>query len=256
MRRWLAVMALIGVLPGCDSGNDTVDANQDLGRDVPGTTDLADPGTDPGVPADPGRDPGVPSDPGMPDPGRIDVQDPGAGQDPGTNDASPSCPQSVGGSKCHEIAACAIQCADPAFQAACAVQPDPGAMEAWEALRTCMDTAACSPIFQAEQYTQCVIDACRDQLTACSPSPGGSCRDIWKCRKDCDPDDAACPARCFGLGSPEAQVTWIGYKECILGIECAATDINANGWPTWTCEAYGQNHNCPIQAQACFPPTT
>lgn len=256
MRQFLAVMGIVGFLAGCDSGNDVTDLGTDLGRDVPVVTDLADPGTDPGAPQDSGRDPGVPLDPGTPDPGRVDVQDPGGTQDPGTTDGTASCPQSVGGSTCHEIAACAIQCPDPTFQAACAVQPVSGATGAWEALRDCIANASCDPIFQDEQYTDCVLDACRDLLTACGPTPGGTCRDIWKCRKDCDPDDAACPARCFGLGSAEAQATWIAYKDCILGIECAETDINANGWPTWTCEAYGQNHNCPIQAQACFPPTT
>jgi len=256
MRRLLMVIAIVGVLPGCDSASGTDDQGADSGRDVPVVTDAADPGSDPGGTPDPGRDPGTPQDPGMPDPGRPDVVDPGPGQDPGPQDGTAMCPQAVGGSSCHEIAACAIQCADPVFQAACAVQPAAGATDAWDDLRTCISTAACDPVFHMEQYADCVLTNCRAKLTACAPSPGGSCRDIWKCRKDCDPDDAACPARCFGLGSAEAQATWIAYKDCILGIECASTDINANGWPTWTCEAYGQNHNCPIQAQACFPPTT
>jgi hypothetical protein len=251
--RLLAILATVVTTAAwaCDSGNGNATDNgvQDNGADVPVNTDVA---TDPGTPEDTGaKDPGT-ADNAKPDTNPVDHGTP----DTTAADVPQTCPAVVSGATCGAIAACAIQCDAEGRAAECVGATTGAEVEKWDALKACLATAACPKVWENEQFTACATTACKATLEACFVTDGGKCRDIWICRKDCDPDDPSCPARCYGIGSVEAQATWVTYKDCILGIDCAETDIMANGWPVWTCEEYGENHNCPLQSQACFPPST
>lgn len=248
--RWMLLVAMVVTTAAwaCDSdGGNATDAVQDNAADVPVVQDVV-------------QDPGT-QDPGTVDPGKTDTPKPdnapvdNAPVDNGPTDVPATCPVVVTGPTCNAIAACAIQCADAGRAAACVGSTTGAEVEKWDALKACLDTAACPKVWENEQYSACATAACKDTLEACAQTEGGKCRDIWICRKDCDPDDPSCPARCLGTGTVAAQATFVAYKDCILGIDCAETDIEANGWPVWTCEEYGQYHNCPLQSQACFPPT-
>lgn len=246
--RWFAIVAMVVTTMGfvaCDSGNSsgTDTLVTDTAQDVP-PADVVD---DKGV-----EDLGV--DHGPADPGKETVAPDTAPVDNTPTDTAPTCPAMISGPTCNAIAACALQCTEAGREAACVGTADAAEKAKWETLRDCLATAACPKVFENEQFSTCAVAACGAALDGCFTTAGGKCCTIVNCRKDCDPDDPACPMRCYGKAPKEEQVIFVDYKDCILGVECAQTDVRANGWPTWTCEEYAQYHNCPNQQQACFPP--
>lgn len=256
MRRvhWVLVAAIamcVGA-QGCESSSDESDTRRDVGQqpDVPG---------DPGVPEDPGQqDPGS-VDPGTPDPGSNDPgtdpgqQDPGTVEDPGV----PACPTVLfGGPACFEIAACKMACPeDEAFDEACRALGDDDGRAAFSVLMDCLgDAEDCDTYFVGEDATECVLADCGAEMGACLPEGTGTCRDIWACRKDCDPEDPGCPLRCMALGTSDDRSAWTQYQRCVFQGDCASTDVLPSGWPTQNCENDIANNNCTNQWQACFPP--
>jgi hypothetical protein len=250
--RWFVILAMVltTVNVACSSdGTSKKDAvTTDDGTDVQNPTDT---GTD--SPQDLG-----PTDHGAADnPVTVDT-----GNDTGATDTTPAdtvptdvpatCPAVITGPTCREIAACALQCTDAAHQAECVGATTGDEKTKYETLRDCLALAACPKIFDNEQFSACATAACKDSLDACFQTPDGKCCATVNCRKDCDPDDPSCPMRCYGLASLAEQEVFIEYKDCLLGADCAS-DVQANLWPTWTCENYARYHNCPNQSQACFP---
>ena len=247
--RWMVIVAMVVTTAAwaCESDGDATDVV------VQDTADVQAPQDVPG-------DPGQPEDNGPLDTGKDTAKpdttpvDNGPKDTPPT-DVPPTCPLVVTGPTCSEIGACAIQCADAAHETACVGATTGAELDKWTALKACLATAACPKVWENEQFTACATGACQALLEGCFQGADKKCRDIWICRKDCDADDPSCPARCLGSGTVPEQAKFVAYKTCILGVECAETDIMANGWPVWTCEEYGQYHNCPLQSQDCFPPT-
>jgi hypothetical protein len=249
----IAAVAMFGGAQGCESSSDDVDA----GRDAVDQPDVAE---DPGVSQDPGQedpgnvDPGTP-DPGSDDPGTFDPgqEDPGGVEDPG----APACPTVLfGGTECFEIAGCVLACPeDEAFEASCMALGDDAGRAAFAALRDCLAGAEdCDAYFDGEDAADCVMSACGVEMGACLPAGTGTCRDIWTCRKDCDPEDPGCPLRCMALGTVDDRSTWSLYQRCVFQGDCASTDVLPSGWPTQNCENDIANNYCTNQWQACFPP--
>jgi len=249
--RWFAILAMVVSTSvwACSSSGGSKDV---VSADVP---------TDVPPPVDTIQDPGTPHDPGTFDPGTVDP-----GTDPGTTtdivvadtpsvDVPAGCPAVISGPTCSAIAACALQCTDSGREAACVGTAVAAEKTRWEALRDCLATAACPKVFDNEQFTDCVTTTCADAFGACFSATAGKCCAIVNCRKECDPDDPSCPMRCYGLASKAEQAVFDTYKDCVLETECGKTDLRANGWPTWTCEAHAQGTNCSIQSQNCFPTT-
>ena len=165
----------------------------------------------------------------------------------------PQCPTMFTGGTCLDVVACVVQCDDASYQTECQVQADQATKDKIAAIIQCVKDAKCDGAFDDNNLSDCASKACGDLFSTCFAGTG-KCKDIWACRRDCNPDDKGCPMKCFGLGSPEAQSIWITYKNCIEQDECTGTDLRPNGWPTETCENSAANHYCPNQHQACIPP--
>ncbi len=254
--RILTFLAVLALVAGCGGGGGSSDpggqadvTQGDLGPSDPGTPD-------PGTP-DPGKlDPGLldsgPQDPGKPEttwPEDEGPTDPG----PGT-DVPVQCPSVVTGTTCAAKVACAIQCADAAYEAACVGAAAEEATQQAQAVLTCLRGLECAPIMEDEWFTDCAAAACEAEIDTCFKGTG-ICNDVRKCRMGCEASDPACPFRCRALATLEEQDVWEAYYDCIMGADCVEQgDVLPNGWPTDKCELYAQNHYCPKQTQACIPP--
>jgi hypothetical protein len=251
-RRWfvlLAVVALgVAACGGDDGGADAVDVTQ------------GDTAEDPGVPDTTTSDDIGPVDPGTPDQGpNPDLVSPDDGLKPdlGVDHGPQACPNPpVTGSTCNEAGACALSCDGEGHEERCLEEADTDAAADWVAARDCLEGAECEDLFVDDSFSVCAQTACGAELGTCFATPDGTCRDIWRCRKECDSGDPGCEIRCFGLGATEVQAVWVLYRTCLFEGECAATDLMENGWPVHTCEQFIQRSTCVNQYQACFPPTT
>lgn len=235
------------------------------GGDTSGQPDV--PQADPGPTPDPGTpDPGTP-DTGTPDSGPVDPgpEDTPAPDDPGPTDPGPTpdtalpdipaqCPTVVTGPTCAAKVACALQCADATYGAACVGTAAGQATQSAQAALACLKGLDCGPVIEDEGFSDCASAACENELDACFEGTG-ICNDIRKCRMACEPTDPACPLRCRVEATLEEQDVWDTYRDCIMGADCVQNgDVMPNGWPTENCERYAQMHYCPLQTQACIPP--
>lgn len=167
------------------------------------------------------------------------------------------CPLSIfSGPTCAEVASCALQCSDSSYETQCLAQGDEGAKQTYTALKECLSAASCTAPFVGEEFPACAKAACKDKLEACFVGTL-RCKDIWTCRKGCDPENHGCPLACYGLATLEEQAIWVAYERCIFEVDCAQdpTNLMENGWPKTECEAFAAGHHCPNQRQACVPPT-
>ncbi len=250
----LAILPALAVSCG-GGGGGTTNAQPDV------------PQVDPGPPQDPGpTDPGTP-DPGTPDPGTPDLgpqdvpssedkgpTDPGPGPDTTQPDIPAECPTVVTGATCAAKVACALQCADEAYGAACVGAAADEASQQAQAALACLEGLNCGPVTEDEWFSDCATAACEAEIDTCFTG-AGICNDVRKCRMACDASDPACPLRCWGEATLEQQDVWAAYWDCIMGADCVENgDVLPNGWPTENCERYAQNHYCPNQTQACIPP--
>ena len=170
-------------------------------------------------------------------------------------DVPAGCPAAViSGPTCGEIGACALQCTDAAFQAQCIAQGEQAAKDAFAAVQTCLATAACATLWVNDDFSECAKGACADKLSACFVGTM-TCKDVWTCRKGCDPEDTGCPIRCLAEGAPNYQAVWLDYKNCALAAACAQNPANlrGNGWPTDQCEGNADGTVCHNQYMACVP---
>jgi len=240
----LASLAIIAC--GSSSGDSDTQTGNDQGVE-PDVSDTFEAATDPGA-IDPGTKKDIPFkvDKGTPD-------DPGTPKDQGLTD--PGKPP-VGG--CPEIATCAMQCDSLACIEQCQTNADDGTKTLVSALVDCMQALNCGHLVGPGGFVGCAIDACSSDIAACYQG-SGECNDIRKCRIDCPTlaGDHSCALMCFAEGSKDAQGLFQKYADCIFGkeVECSETDIKANGWPLNDCEKFAQGQYCPLQTQACIPPS-
>ncbi len=156
------------------------------------------------------------------------------------------CPAAViSGPTCGEIGACALQCNDAGFQAQCLALGNQAARDAFAPLQTCLATAKCATAWENDDFSTCAKTACANELGACFVGTM-KCKDIWTCRKECDPEDTGCGMRCMAQGTLAFQSAWVDYKNCVLAAACAQDPANlrGNGWPTDQCEGNADGTVC------------
>lgn len=163
------------------------------------------------------------------------------------------CPKVVvTGSKCYEAAACWFVACDnnETYREQCLEQSDDTVDAMVKALNDCIETAGCEDIFVNEHFSECVRDNCLNEVDACFVTEDNLCWEIRTCRRLCSADDKSCPMRCLGEGDTTEQENWANFTDCVLDVDCAATNILPNGWLTEECEGYAAEQ-CYTQAQAC-----
>ena len=159
---------------------------------------------------------------------------------------------------CPEIASCSILCDTPTCKDQCLTNASDEVKTMVSTIEGCLNALNCGPLVGLGGFKGCALDACSDQIAACYQG-SGECNDIRKCRIDCPTSagDYSCALMCFAEGSKEAQDLFQKYADCIFGkeVKCSETDIKANGWPLNDCEKFAQGQYCPLQTQACIPPS-
>jgi hypothetical protein len=127
----------------------------------------------------------------------------------------------------------------------------------YNALIQCMDANKCSDVFENDLFSACVESKCAAERKACL-SGSLTCKEVYKCRKDCPPtdDDVLCPEKCLSKGAVEDQTKFTTFKSCLFNGDCAKDPekLMDNGWPEWDCENWINAHECPLQYQNCIPP--
>jgi hypothetical protein len=246
MKRALVVLASVAFVSGCESSSGGTDATV---TDTP--AEVADV-----VETTPEVVPDTAPETVKPDTPVVDVAE--TVNDTATKEeVTVGCPATAfAGPTCAEMAACAFQCDDAAYETQCLAQGETAAKDAYTALKDCLATAACKDFFKGEEFPACAVTGCADKLDACFAG-ALKCKDIWTCRKACDAENPGCALACYGMATPDQQDVWVAYEHCIFQVDCTQDPANlqANGWPTPECEAYAAGHNCPNQRQACVPPT-
>jgi hypothetical protein len=143
---------------------------------------------------------------------------------------------------------------DATYYGLCAASASGDASANAAALMACLTTHGCTDPVENEAFTDCVVDNCESALETCFTGTGG-CRDIWTCRKGCDPSDLACPIRCYGEAPKAQQDAWVAYETCVLGSGCATspTNLMPNGWPLESCEDELATTQCAVVHNLCIP---
>jgi hypothetical protein len=250
------VVALFAI--GCGDSKpdeDVVDPGKSDVADVVDTPDEGDPTDDTATSDDLGEpQDNAPADDQTPAPDEgTDTNEPE--HDPGQEPEGCSKATVFSGPSCVETAACEMACpGDEDFLAQCKEATSAEGLDQFNALRECMDQNECVAFFDGDAPDDCAFTNCKDQVDACMPEGTKTCRDIWMCRKACDPADVGCPAKCVSLGTIDDRLVWNEYQDCVLQADCALTDTLANGWPTEQCENDIQSNFCTNQAEDCFPP--